>query len=169
MVAAAQGLIQRWGFDNSRTAQFPSWHLIFAIMFTSDTHLTWLKQTVTIRPFLLELSFQGIDCFLCVSDLLLLSRQPLLYLADLTLYVVHLRFRSYTLIFQSVLGLHELIDQLEKQASVFFSLKFNHYPDDFFKTIFHSFEAGIANAISSYKWRKRIIFKKKYTSSKCNY
>ena len=36
----------------------------------------------------------------------------------------------------------------------------------FFLTIFHSFEAGIANAISSSKLRKIIILKKKYTSLK---
>ena len=30
----------------------------------------------------------------------------------------------------------------------------NPYPAEFFRTIFHSFEAGIANAISSSKWQK---------------
>ena len=35
--------------------------------------------------------------------------------------------------------------------------------DDFFRTIFHLFEAGIANAISSSKWRKlSIIYEQKY-------
>ena len=38
---------------------------------------------------------------------------------------------------------------------------------DFFQIIFHSFEAVIANAIFSSKWRKIIIFMNK--TSKCNY
>ena len=32
---------------------------------------------------------------------------------------------------------------------------------ELFRTIFHSFEAGIANAIPGSKWRKMIIFMKK--------
>ena len=42
----------------------------------------------------------------------------------------------------------------------------NTFADTLFQTIFHLFEAGIANAISSSKWRKIIIFMKKYTSLK---
>ena len=37
----------------------------------------------------------------------------------------------------------------------------NHYAAELLRTIFHLFEAGIANAISSSKWRKMIIFMKK--------
>ena len=36
---------------------------------------------------------------------------------------------------------------------------------ELFRTIFHSFEAGIANAISSSKWRKVMIFMSKWTFS----
>ena len=36
----------------------------------------------------------------------------------------------------------------------------NLYHADFFQTIFHSFQAGIANAISSSKSRKIVIFMK---------
>ena len=42
--------------------------------------------------------------------------------------------------------------------------RFNPCAVELFSTIFHSFEAGIANAISSSKWRKIIIFMKEYTS-----
>ena len=38
---------------------------------------------------------------------------------------------------------------------------FNPYAAELFWTIFHSFEAGIANAISSSKWRKIITFVQK--------
>ena len=34
------------------------------------------------------------------------------------------------------------------------NMKLNPYAAEFFQTIFNSFEAGIANAISSSKWRK---------------
>ena len=46
---------------------------------------------------------------------------------------------------------------------------FNPYTAELFRIIFHSFEAGIADAISSSKWRKKNIIMQKYTSSKCNY
>ena len=32
---------------------------------------------------------------------------------------------------------------------------------NFFVSIFHSFKAGIADAISSFKWRKQIIYENK--------
>ena len=44
--------------------------------------------------------------------------------------------------------------------------KLNPYAAELFRTIFHLFEAGIVNAISSSKRRKIIIFMQKYTS-KC--
>ena len=45
----------------------------------------------------------------------------------------------------------------------------NPYAADLFWTIFHSIEAGIANPISSSKWREMFVIMQKYTSSKCNY
>ena len=45
-----------------------------------------------------------------------------------------------------------------KQHSSFESV--NPTAAGFFQTIFHSFEAGIANAISSFKWRKIFLFMK---------
>ena len=35
-----------------------------------------------------------------------------------------------------------------------------HQPAELFVYFFHSFEAGIANAISSFKWRKLLLFMK---------
>ena len=35
------------------------------------------------------------------------------------------------------------------------------FADELFVSIFHSFEAGIANAISSFKWLKIFFFVKK--------
>ena len=46
---------------------------------------------------------------------------------------------------------------------------FNPNAAELFRTIFHSFEAGIANAISSSKWQEIIQIMKKYTSSKFNF
>ena len=43
------------------------------------------------------------------------------------------------------------------------------YAGEFFRTIFNSFEAGIANAISSSIWRKIIIFMQKYTCTSSKY
>ena len=36
----------------------------------------------------------------------------------------------------------------------------NPCPAELFQIIFHSFEAGIANAISSFNWRKIVLFMK---------
>ena len=43
------------------------------------------------------------------------------------------------------------------------------YAAELFRTIFHSFAAGIAYPIFSFKWRKIIIFMQKSTSLKCHY
>ena len=44
------------------------------------------------------------------------------------------------------------------------ALKVNPYAADFFQTIFHPFEAGIAKAFSSPNDKKKIKFMNKYTS-----
>ena len=46
------------------------------------------------------------------------------------------------------------------QGMCFFTA-FNPYAAEILRTIFHSFEAGIANAISSSKWRKNIYVHEK--------
>ena len=46
---------------------------------------------------------------------------------------------------------------------------FNPCAAELFVSIFHSFAAGIANAISSFKWMKNIIIYEKWECPKLNY
>ena len=56
---------------------------------------------------------------------------------------------------------HPIWHSLEWQIGSFSSEatrwdQFNYYPYEMFVSTFHSFEDGIANAISSFKWQKNI-------------
>ena len=59
--------------------------------------------------------------------------------------------------------IHYMSSRIENQWENFCHNIFrgiNHCPAELFQSIFHSFKAGIANAISSFKWRKKILFMK---------